>query len=447
MKMELLKVFVASPGDVPEERKVVREVIDDLNRTTASEKGVILQVVGWETDARPGFGSDPQSLVNDQIADMSQYDLFIGILWDRFGTPTPRAESGTEEEFHRAVESHRRGQRPEIMFYFCQRPTAFRSPEQAAQKGRVLEFRSKLQKQSLTWDYETVEDFRRHLTTHLSLWLRKLGSETPLPPPERTPRRSKAKDTSGMRRAGTATSPAMEMGQISDSGAWLLLNNAFYESQEVSERNDGTVEIQVAPINAEEDTALRGLRPGARQRVEPVSYAFRNDGYIARILSAELRSVAGRSVWALSLRPDKDVRANSGMEISNINGISADEIAARRARLILLNESPPTRDGFGDRTLDSLISGLSSDLRVTEGAFPKLWATFRGQPHVFLPAARLWAIFLLKASGTCEQILDLTLGPIDGDRMSVRFRGRRHKRFDNADPKVLEVHGTCELGG
>ena len=112
MKVELLKVFVASPGDVSEERRVVREVIEDLNRSVASEKNVTLQVVGWETDARPGFGGDPQSLVNAQIADMSQYDLFIGVLWDRFGTPTPRAESGTEEEFDRAVEEHRQGRRP-----------------------------------------------------------------------------------------------------------------------------------------------------------------------------------------------------------------------------------------------------------------------------------------------------------------------------------------------
>jgi hypothetical protein len=447
MKVELLKVFVASPGDVSDERKVVREVIDDLNRSVASEKGVTLQVVGWETDARPAFGGDPQSLVNAQIADMSQYDLFIGVLWDRFGTPTPRAESGTEEEFDRAVEEHRRGRRPEIMFYFCQRPTAFRSPEQAAQKGQVLQFRSKLQKQSLTWDFETVEDFRRLLTKHLTLWLKDLGNETPQPPPERKPRRSEVTTSPVKRRASTTTTSSTKVQQISDSGAWVLLDNAYYKSQEVSERNDGTVEIHVAPVNAEEDAALRGLRSGATHRVGPVSYAYKNDGYIARIVSAELRSVAGRSVWALSLRPDRDVRANAGMEIGTINGVSGDEIAARRARLILLNESPPAQGGIGDRMLESMISGLSSDLRVTEGAFPKLWATFKDRPQVFLAAARLWAVFLLKASGTCELILDLTLGPIAEDSMEVGFRGRRHEKYGNAEPAALEIVGKCPLNG
>ena len=446
MKVELLKVFVASPGDVSGEREVVREVIDDLNRTVASEKGVLLHVVGWETDARPSFGGDPQSLVNAQIADMSQYDLFLGILWDRFGTPTPRAGSGTEEEFDRAVEAHHQGRRPEIMFYFCQRPTALRSFDQAAQKGKVLDFRSRLQEKGLTWDYEAIEDFRRQLTKHLTLWLKDLGNETPLPPLDRKPRRSEAATNTSRRRAGTASTSSTKDRQVSDSGAWVLLNNAYYKTQEVSERNDGTVEVQISPVNAEEDAALRGLRPGATHRAEPVSYAYKNDGYIARILSAELRSVSGKSAWAVTLKPDKDVRTNAGMEIGSFNGVSADEIAARRARLILLDESPLADGAIGDRMLESMISGLSSDLLVTEGAFPKLWATFKGRSQVFLPAARLWAVFLLKASGTCDQILDLTIGPIDGGRMDVRFRGRRHRRYSNVEPAVLELHGPCSLG-
>ena len=94
-----------------------------------------------------------------------------------------------------------------------------------------------------------------------------------------------------------------------------------------------------------------------------------------------------------------------------------------------------------------MISGLSSDLRVTEGAFPKLWATFKARSKMFLPAARLWAVFLLKASGTCDQILDLTLGPVTDERMEIVFRGRRQKRHINSQPTEIEVKGTCDLGG
>ena len=323
MKVELLKVFVASPGDVVREREATREVINDLNATVAQEKGVVLQAVGWESDARPSFGCDPQSLVNAQIADMSQYHLFIGIIWDRFGTPTPRAGSGTEEEFNRAVESYKQEQRPEIMFYFCQRPSAFRSPDQAAQKGRVLEFRSRLQQQGLTWDYLEVEDFRRLLTKHLTLWLKNLGNEIPPPPPERQRRRSES--TRSNRKASTTTTSTGQAEQISDSGAWVLLNNAYYRSKEVTEKNDGTVEIQIAPINSEEDAAIRATtRRQSKGRSDLILLQKR---WVHRSDTIHRAPLGG---WKVSL-------------VSDIEAGQGHQCVFGRKRLAALTESLPTK--------------------------------------------------------------------------------------------------------
>jgi len=42
--VEKLLVFLASPGDVPKERDYVHQVVDELNRTVASQKGIVLQV-------------------------------------------------------------------------------------------------------------------------------------------------------------------------------------------------------------------------------------------------------------------------------------------------------------------------------------------------------------------------------------------------------------------
>src|SRR5688500_1316029 len=103
--VEKLLIFLASPGDVASERNHVHNVIAELNRTVAPEKDVVLQVVSWEYDTFPGYGTDAQSVINAQIAEMKKYSLFVGIMWSRVGTPTPRAESGTIEEFERAVEA------------------------------------------------------------------------------------------------------------------------------------------------------------------------------------------------------------------------------------------------------------------------------------------------------------------------------------------------------
>jgi hypothetical protein len=97
----LLKVFIASPGDVAEERGMAESVVQELNRTLCKALCLRLELLRWETDTFPGLGSDSQAVINEQIAE--DFDIFVGILWSRFGTPTPRAESGTEEEFNRAV--------------------------------------------------------------------------------------------------------------------------------------------------------------------------------------------------------------------------------------------------------------------------------------------------------------------------------------------------------
>ncbi|MCH8024670.1 MAG: DUF4062 domain-containing protein, partial [Candidatus Marinimicrobia bacterium] len=95
----VLKVFVASPSDVSEERAAVKEIADELNKLWKN-RSIALEVVSWESDVYPSFGSDPQSVINEQVSD--DYEIFIGLMWAKIGTPTKEAESGTVEEFRRA---------------------------------------------------------------------------------------------------------------------------------------------------------------------------------------------------------------------------------------------------------------------------------------------------------------------------------------------------------
>src|SRR5882724_249218 len=102
--MQPLYVFLASPGDVPQERKHVNTVVEELNRSTFHARGFNLIVKEWKADTFPGHGTDAQQIVNEQIAEMKNYQLFVGIMWNRLGTLTPRSESGTVEEYERAVQ-------------------------------------------------------------------------------------------------------------------------------------------------------------------------------------------------------------------------------------------------------------------------------------------------------------------------------------------------------
>ena len=167
MSSQTYRVFVASPGDVAAERDALSKLVAELNQTisaVAPEKGLTLEIVRWETHAYPAPGR-PQAVINDQLHD---FDIFVGIMWTRFGTPSGKAQSGTEEEFDLAYTNWREHGRPHLMFYFCQTPVAPpASPAEAEQLVRVINFRQRLSELALVWDYGNHSDFADTVRPHL----------------------------------------------------------------------------------------------------------------------------------------------------------------------------------------------------------------------------------------------------------------------------------------
>ena len=166
-----LLVFLSSPGDVQTERRHVKDIVEELNRTVASDKGLVLQVMSWEVDAYPGYGTDAQAIINAQLAEMSRYALFIGIMWNRLGSPTPRADSGTVEEFQRAVQAHSQGGQPDIWFYFRDTTANPDTAEQLEQQKKVLAFKEQVKAKGLPWTYKKPSDFRNSFRNQMVLWL------------------------------------------------------------------------------------------------------------------------------------------------------------------------------------------------------------------------------------------------------------------------------------
>lgn len=112
---QVIKVFIASPGDVADERTIAREVVLEWNAVNSQERGTVLLPVLWETHAVPAMGERAQAVINDQL--VRDADLLVGIFWTRIGTPTGTAVSGTVEE----IEEHvRAGKSP--MLYFSEAP-------------------------------------------------------------------------------------------------------------------------------------------------------------------------------------------------------------------------------------------------------------------------------------------------------------------------------------
>lgn len=157
---KLYRVIIASPRDVSDERKIIREEIAKWNSIHTLQMKMILMAVGWETDATPDLQERGQAVINRQLVDTC--DLLIGVFWTRLGTLTLQAESGTVEEIERA---HNEGKR--CIVYFSDQAVSPSATDQKQYK-RLQKYKDELNKTGLTDTYKTLEEFREKVFRHIT---------------------------------------------------------------------------------------------------------------------------------------------------------------------------------------------------------------------------------------------------------------------------------------
>jgi hypothetical protein len=172
---DILKIVLASPSDVQDEREIMDNIIDEINRGIAETVDLRLELIKWETDAYPGFHAEgPQGLI-DPILRIQECDILIGIFWSRFGTPTKDALSGTEHEFNTALKSWKEYGRPQIMVYFRQDKFSPKTAEEKEQFDRVMQFKQIFPKEGLFWNYKK-KNFANSVRNHLTLYIKQHAS-------------------------------------------------------------------------------------------------------------------------------------------------------------------------------------------------------------------------------------------------------------------------------
>jgi len=165
-KVTMLGVFASCPKDLSAELNVLEKVIEELNPRLRDAYSVELRLITSGNFVVPGIGSDPQSIVNNQISD--QYDIYLGMLGPRFGVQTPRAGSGTEEEFRRACDRWLKS--PEsvrILFYFKGTSEVAVQDLDLQQLAKVQEFKKSIKQQIFYADFKTTDDFLPLVRDHL----------------------------------------------------------------------------------------------------------------------------------------------------------------------------------------------------------------------------------------------------------------------------------------
>lgn len=162
------KILIASPSDLLDERASMDEVFTELNKTYGSRNNLILELIKWETHSAPAASkTDVQDVIDKDIG--SDYDLFIGILWKKFGTPTNKFGSGTEQEFQNAYSRFK--QNPEtlhILFYFKTSTPLSLADIEPPQLEKVNKFKRELgEKNVFYWEYNNIEELQKFLRIHI----------------------------------------------------------------------------------------------------------------------------------------------------------------------------------------------------------------------------------------------------------------------------------------
>jgi len=162
---KIYTIFLASPSDLQSERDIVERVIFDIN-TVLRSQNIVLELIRWERDSFPSIGEDAQAVINRQIG--KQYNIFIGIFGSRFGTPTSRGGSGTEEEFMEAY--HRYNLYPgqiEVLLYFKDTNVRLSSID-IEQLVKIQNFQKLVTQMGVYYsEFKTKEEFYRKLHKHL----------------------------------------------------------------------------------------------------------------------------------------------------------------------------------------------------------------------------------------------------------------------------------------
>lgn len=203
-----IRIFLASPGDVNEERAVALEVLDMLEYDPLFKRngagGVSIHAVAWDKpggDTPMRAAMTPQTAIKQGLPRPSQCDIAIVLFWGRMGTPLPHPEyqkddgspylSGTEWEYLDAVSGERTHGKPITLIYRrTEDPRIDMKDRKAvAQYHTVLEFFDRFRDPETgallggVNEYTDPEDLRLKLVNHLRVIIDSIliGSGTAAP--------------------------------------------------------------------------------------------------------------------------------------------------------------------------------------------------------------------------------------------------------------------------
>lgn len=236
MYRKIIKVFLGSPGDLEEERKAAKVIVDEENANHANALGYHIDLVGWEDTVSQRRRA--QDAIN---VDLDQCEYFVGLMWKKWGTPPGTGDhpysSGFEEEYRRSVSRHEKSGKPEISLLFKNIPKEDLS-DVGKQLEKVLTFQREIneEKKQYYQKFQDLRDFEQQFRAIVAKFLKDQQledskSET------LEPQKPKQKDEKGKDQQG-----GEKQSQVFDAGA-LKFIEAFVAKEPDGDNAHSAAEV------------------------------------------------------------------------------------------------------------------------------------------------------------------------------------------------------------
>lgn len=159
-EIKQINLFISCPGDIKDELNSIEVIVKEFNKTFGEISNFVIQIVHWNEDTYTDIGEDGQEIINNQI----DYDILIGILWMKLGTPTKRDKSGTVEEINRAIKNPEKQQ---LVYFKTATPNNLNSIN-TSELNDIMLFKKELSNKLLYKEFESIDKFETLFRLNLS---------------------------------------------------------------------------------------------------------------------------------------------------------------------------------------------------------------------------------------------------------------------------------------
>lgn len=158
-----VKVVISCPSDVAKEKNIILDICHTLSDNIYSKKNLNIKTIDWEKDVPHIItGEEPQKIIDRQL-DKEDYDIYIGILWKRFGDPKEKGLTPTEGEFEDALKRYKETGRPIIKFFFKKESFYPENEYEALQILAIQKFKERIKSIGLYESFNTDLEFQKKL--------------------------------------------------------------------------------------------------------------------------------------------------------------------------------------------------------------------------------------------------------------------------------------------